>query len=282
MDIKLTNLQYTYRKGHTRAIDSINAQIGPGIHLLLGENGAGKTTLLHLIDGLLKPTQGECRVDEGKTCLRLPSLMSHMIFLGPTTQFPALTINEMSRIHAQFYPNFSPEMLTENMANFGMTGNEKLKNLSMGNRQKAAVAYVLSLRTGIILLDEPATGLDIESKQALQQMIARCVEPDQTVIISTHNISDLRNLYDGVIVLSHGKLLLADTTDSILERISFTVTPDKPADAFYCEPRLDRFHSIVPNRNNDISSDIDYRLLYMALHQNDNSELRQTLNNEIS
>lgn len=280
MEIQLKDLRFSYRKSHTAAIDGISATISPGIHLLLGENGAGKTTLLHLIDGLLFPTAGECRVDGGEPRLRLPSISSCMIFYGPDTQLPAASINEMVRIHSGFYPHFSPEMLAENLKAFGMTGAERLKNLSMGNRQKAAVAYMLALRTEIVLLDEPATGLDIESKEALQQMIARCVEPDQTVIVSTHNIADLRHLYDGVMVLSHGRLLLADSTDFILSRLVFTVSPVPPVDAIYCEPRLDRYHSISENADGEPCSDIDYRLLYMALHRPDNSRILNALRHE--
>ncbi len=273
MEIALKDLRYHYRSGREDALDGISAAISPGIHLLLGENGAGKTTLLHIIDGLLFPTGGECRIDGAPTSWRLPSILSQTAFLAPGMEFPAATIDELARIHAQFYPRFSPEMLAENLARFGLKSSDRLRRLSMGSRQKAAVAYILSLRTPVVLLDEPATGLDIESKQTLQQMIAACVEPDQTIIVSTHNIADLQNLYDGVMILNHGRMMLCESTDNVLERIAFTVSATTPDDAIFSEMRMGRCHSIVPNPSGSICSDIDYRLLYLALHRPEISPL---------
>lgn len=196
-------------------------------------------------------------------------------------ELPALTINEMVKIHAQFYPSFSPETLASNLREFGMDGSEKLKRLSMGNRQKATVAYILSLKTPVVLLDEPATGLDIDSKQTLQQMIARCVDPEQTVIVSTHNFADLQHLYDGVIILNHGKLQLAASTDVILERVAFTITTELPENPLYSEQRLGRHHAIVMNPEGRICSDIDYKLLYSAIHNSQvNALLIELLNDE--
>ncbi|MDE7388170.1 MAG: ABC transporter ATP-binding protein [Muribaculaceae bacterium] len=268
MTIELTDLHYRYRRSAADAIDGITATIGPGIHLLLGENGAGKTTLLHLIDGLLFPTSGQCTADGGPTRLRLPSVTSRVAFLGAGMPLPALTIREMTRIHAPFYPRFSAEMLAENLAAFGIGIDQKLSAMSMGTKQKAAVAYMLALRTEILLLDEPATGLDIASKQALQKMIARCVDPDQTVIVSTHNIADLEYLYDGVTVIRHGRLLLSAATDAILSRIRFVSSPVPPAEALYCESGMGGFRAIVPNADGADSA-MDYRLLYSALHKSE-------------
>lgn len=168
--IVLNNLTYRYRKG-AEALTDVSASIGPGIHLLLGENGAGKTTLLHVMAGLLYPSSGECLIDGEDASRRLPSELSRMFFLGDNMPFPAKTINEMSRIHAVFYPGFDPVQLQENLKSFGLTGDEPIAKMSLGNRHKSQVAYALALRTDILLLDEPANGLDISAKQALQSML---------------------------------------------------------------------------------------------------------------
>lgn len=268
MLIQLKDAVVRYGRKKPAALDGITAVIGPGIHLLLGENGAGKTTLLHLIDGLRFPSSGCCLADGTDTRLRRPDITSRVCFLGDDMQFPAKTINEMVRIHAPFYPRFSAEMLAENLGTFALDGSEKLRSLSLGNRRKAMVAYMLSLRAEVILLDEPANGLDIESKIALQQMIARCIDDTQTVIVSTHTIDDLRNLFDGVIVLRHGRLQLASPIDRILRRVSFVTAAEPAGHAFHCEQRLGRWHCIVPN-NGGADTDIDFRLLYTALHNPD-------------
>jgi len=267
MEITFTDLSFRYGgKRSPLALDGINAVIGPGIHLLLGENGAGKTTLLHLIDGLLFPGSGKCLIDGGPTQYRLPSVLSKVFYLGAGMPLPAATIGQLAEVHGQFYPTLSTEMLDENLRDFGLDPTQKLDNMSMGTRQKAAVAYALALRTNILLLDEPATGLSIRSKQKLLRMLARCIEPEQTVIIATHNIADMQNLYESLMVLDHGRLMLSMPTDEILQRIAFVRTTGSPVDgALYSTTSIDGRHSIVAN-DGSIDSEIDYQLLYSALH----------------
>lgn len=267
MEISLKQLTYRYGgKKATPALDGINAEVGTGIHLLLGENGAGKTTLLHLIDGLLTPSEGKCLINGGPTGNRLPSVLSKVFYLGAGMPLPAVSIAQMVKIHASFYPTFSADTLQQSLADFGIDPNDRLSKMSMGTRQKAAVAYALALHTPILLLDEPATGLDIQSKQKLQTMLARCTEPDQTVIISTHNIADLQNLYDSLMVLRHGRLLMAAGIDHILERIAFvnSVNADG-SDALYSAQRLGTTRCIVAN-DGSLETDIDFQLLYLALN----------------
>lgn len=265
--IILNNLTYVYRKG-AEALSNASASIGGGIYLLLGENGAGKTTLLHIIAGLLYPSKGECELDGSPVSARQPETMRRIFFLGDNMKFPFISIEEMVKCHAVFYPTFDAEMLQRNLERFGMTGRERLSKLSLGNRHKAQLAYALSLRTEVLLFDEPANGLDIPSRQQLQTMIAECVNEEQTVIVSTHIVSDLRNLYDGVLVLSCGKLLLADTADSLLGRVSFTVTSVPPVNPLYMERRFNQFHAIQRVDDAEESADIDYELLFNALHHN--------------
>lgn len=265
MNIDLDGLTFGYDR-HSTAIDDISAGIGPGIHLLLGENGAGKTTLLHLIDGLLYPRSGECLIDRTPTKFRLPSILSKVAFLADNMGFPAATINATARCHSRFYPNFDPELLAANLQRFGLTGDEKLKKLSLGNRHKSQLAYFIALRPSILLLAELANGLDIESRQELQRMLAESVDEEQTVIVSTHTFSDLQNLYDSVIILSHGRLRLAASIERILNRVAFvSSTVPHPDTMIYFEPRLGRTHGIVRVEDADTATDIDYALLYNAV-----------------
>lgn len=272
MEISLQNLSFRYGgKRSPLALNGIDAVVGPGTHLLLGENGAGKTTLLHLIDGLLKPSDGKCLIDGTPTHVRLPSVLSRIFYLGAGMSLPASSIEQLVKIHAQFYPDFSAELLDENLRGFGINAKQKLTAMSMGTRQKASVAYALALRTPILLLDEPATGLDIQSKQKLQRMLARCIEPERTVIVSTHNIADLQNLYDSLLILRKGRMLLTMGVDDILERIAFVSTITTPhAEALYTSPSIGANRCIVAN-DGSITSDIDYQLLYLALNNPDSS-----------
>ncbi len=274
--IELTNLTYSYYRG-VPAIDNASAVISPGIHLLLGENGAGKTTLLRIIAGLLIPQDGSCTIENEDVKLRLPSTLRHVFMLPDTIELPTRTINEFAKIHSRFYPNFSAEVLTENLSDFGFTGDEDFAKLSLGMRHKAIVAYAISLRTDILLLDEPANGLDITSKKALRNMIARCTSEEQTVIISTHTVSDLKELYDGLIVLSKGKILVCRPTWEISERIACIDTPIPPVERLFMEQSLGMFHSIIPN-DEGLTTDLNYHLLYMALMSPSRDSILEIIN----
>lgn len=264
MTIELKDLNYRYKSSkHNFAIQDINAVINPGIHLLLGENGAGKTTLLHLIAGLLTPTSGECLIDGAKTCYRLPSIQSKIFISGVNIDFPMRSIKEMEAVHAPFYPTFDTKLLHDNLAAFGIDASTPLSQLSTGNAQKAKIAYALALRTPILLLDEPANGLDIESKHLLRTMIAKSVSEEQTVIISTHSVRDLENFYDGVIDICNGKLQYALSIDHILERIDFGIADSVPENAIYSEPWIGSFRFVLAKANQEWT-DIDFEMLYMA------------------
>lgn len=278
MNIELQDLGFRYPKSATSALNAVSAVISPGMHLLLGENGAGKTTLLHLIGGLLFPTVGRCSVDGCDTKLRLPSVNSHIFFTGVGVDYPARSINEMAKIHGRFYPTFSMSQLRENLESFNLSGNEKLVSLSLGNAQKAKIAYALALNTDILLLDEPANGLDIESKRIMQKLIADRTQPHQTVIVSTHTVADLEHLYDGVIDLRGGSLLYALSVDEIISRLRFVVADSVPENVIYSEMRVGRYHCIMPNLTGAYT-DPDYQLLYMAMRTPGASDIVYSLLN---
>lgn len=278
--ITLDNLTYIYRKSNTPAIDSARAEIGPGIHLLLGENGAGKTTLLHIMAGLLTPTSGECLFDGFPPSLRLPEVMSRIFFMSDNVNFPGMNINNFAENHSPFYPNFDRELLRSNLEAFGMDGSEPFKKMSMGTRRKAQLAYALALRTDLLLLDEPTNGLDITAKQALQQMLAKCISEEQTVIVSTHTVWDLLYLYDGVAVLSRGHMLAAMPTWKITERLAFNTSQLPPLSPLYCEQQLGLFRSITP-ANPEKPTDIDFTLLYNALQSPAQSIIIEHLNSPV-
>ena len=122
--------------------------------------------------------------------------MRRVFLVSDEMQFPFKTIDEMVRYHSVFYPSFDPEMLHRNLETFGMTGREPIDSFSLGNRKKAFLAYAFALKTEILLLDEPANGLDISSKQQTLNMMAECVDESQTVILSTHTVADFQQLFE--------------------------------------------------------------------------------------
>lgn len=265
--IELKNLSFRY--GHSFfALRDINATIPSGIHLLLGENGAGKTTLLQVIGGLLFPTIGECLIDGRDVASRRPEVMERIFFMPEDCVFPAKTINAFASMHSQFYPTFNADDLGRNLADFGMTGDEPVAGLSLGMRKRANLAYVLALHCPVTLLDEPANGLDINAKKSLRQMIMRNCGDEQTIIVSTHTVWDLEQLFDGVIVLRQGSMILSKAVYDIAERLSFVTSPGHYPGAWYEEVSMAGYRSIASRNENDPETDVDFNLLYSALMGN--------------
>jgi ABC-2 type transport system ATP-binding protein len=276
MILKFENATFCY-KGKKEAVSSVTAEINPGIHLMVGENGAGKTTLLHMACGLLRPQLGLVTIDGTAVGVRSPRVMNRLFILVDDPIFPAKSINDCVKYHACFYPNFSREILDDCLQQFGLTGDEPLERLSLGNRKKSMLAYCLALKTELLLLDEPSNGLDINSKKTLQRLLATHIDDSQTVIVSTHTTADLHNLYSGLIVIHHGRLLLALPVTEITSRLAFVVGPRAHDNALYAEPAADGTHSVIPNANG-LETDIDFELLYSALTTANPQQILSILN----
>lgn len=264
--ITLKDTSYSYTRHGFPAVAHVNAEIGPGVFLLLGENGAGKTTLLNLLAGLLIPTEGECLLDGAEIARRKPSTASRIAMLEAEPTTPFRDIENLVKYHSPFYPCFDPTMLRASLAEFGISATQKFSSMSPGMRQKTLVSYFLSLNTSLLLLDEPVNGLDIESKELLQRLIAQCSCEDRTIIISTHTISDLSTVYDGVMVMKSGRLMLSASTEAILKKIRFVSAYTEATGAIYSELRAGLVRSIVPATAGGCSEDLDFHLLYKALH----------------
>ena len=261
--IDIKNLSFNYNKGY-KELDNINANLGTGVHLLLGENGAGKTTLLHVIAGLLFAKEGSCSIDGNDISLRNPSDMSKVFFMPEDITFPAKSINDFAKIHSPFYPTFSEELFRQNLDIFHLTGDEPLSSLSLGNRKKANLAYVMALGSDVLLLDEPTNGLDINAKKELLKIMVGSLREDQTVIVSTHTVWDLKNLFESVMMLRRGNLLLSMSTEEISSKLAFMASTTPSANALYLEQDMNGFRLIEKNIDG-IETEINFSLIYSAL-----------------
>ena len=264
--IDIKNLSFNYNKGY-KALDNINANLGAGVHLLLGENGAGKTTLLHVIAGLLFAKEGSCSIDGNDISLRRPCDMSKVFFMPEDITFPAKNINDFAKIHSQFYPTFNEEIFRQNLEIFHLTGNESFSSLSLGNRKKANLAYVMALGTDVLLLDEPTNGLDINAKKELLKIMVGSLREDQTVIVSTHTVWDLKNLFESVMMLRRGNLLLSMSTEEIGSKLSFMASTAPSPNALYIEQDMNGFRWIEKNIDGN-ETEINFSLIYSALMSN--------------
>ena len=264
--VSLKDIEFSYRKHELPALTRITAEIGPGVHLLAGEKGAGKTTLLHLIAGIRKPSSGECLINDEAASSDSPSKMARTFMLEENMFFPGPNIRSFAKRHSKFYPNFSQERFEENLHEFGLTGYEAFKSQSLGNRKKAQLSYVLALGVDVILLDEPTNALDIQSKEVLRRLLAGTLRDDQTVIVATHTVSELENVFDGAIMITRSRLLFAGTDEAVSHRLAFRVTRMPLDSALYSEIQVGRVLGIYHAIEEEGLTRTDWRLLYSALH----------------
>lgn len=275
--ITLCDASYSYPK-KTDALTGITCEVHPGIHLLMGANGTGKTTLLHLMAGLRYPTSGVCLLNGEELRLRRPSQLCRVQYFSPDMDFPESSVEKMVSRHAPFFPRFDAAMLSRNLAAFGIDPRRKFTSLSYGNAIKARLAYMLALRCEVLLLDEPTVGLDFDGRGQFGRLLMECVDEDQTVVVSTHSLSEFEPLYDSVMFLRDGHLLLQASFGKISRRVMSVVTATPPADAIYSEMRMGRCHSIVPAGEDDMDSAPDCTLLYNALSSTSADELLRVIN----
>lgn len=262
--ICIKDLSFRYSKSLRPALDDINAEISDGIQLLAGPNGSGKSTLLKCISGLLIPRSGSVTVDGRPASSTLPSHKCRMFMCDDNLRLTETTILKFADVHSVFYPDFSMDSLMSNLEAFGLTGNETLRNLSLGNRKKCILAYALSLNVKTLLLDEPTNGLDIESKDTLRRILAEASDENRTIIISTHNVGEFKNLYDGLIAISKGNVILSASADKIYDILNFEVSHLKNPDALYSELSINGYISVTESSEESLS-EIDWEILYKAL-----------------
>ena len=269
--IKFEQVAFGYRSG--RLFDGLDLDLRQGaIYGLLGKNGAGKSTLLKLMTGLLFPRSGEITVLGRVPQRREPGFLSQVFFLPEEFDLPRMTMAQYARVYGCFYPNFSQEQLTALLAEFEVPVAQNLHQMSFGQKKKAAIAFAIACNTPLLLMDEPTNGLDIPSKGAFRRIIAAAADSGRTIMISTHQVRDLDQLIDAVVVLDSSEILLNATTREVAQRLQFTHL-NETDEALYAEQTIHGRWGVRLNPTAE-ESPIDMELLFNAALAN-----RQTFKN---
>lgn len=220
--IEINHLEFGYSNSKTLFRDLSLAVPSGHISGLLGKNGEGKTTLLKLLDAQLLRWEGNMNVMGEDPTKRRVSYLSDVYYLPEIITAPkGCTIHRYFKALSGFYPNFSQAIADEAMEGFGLTYDMKMDKLSQGQQKKAAISFALSLGTRLLLMDEPTNGLDIPGKSVLRRLLAKHISEDRTVIISTHQVRDLEQIIDHIIVMQDNDVVFSRTTDEIMSRLTF-------------------------------------------------------------
>ncbi|MGE5679730.1 MAG: ATP-binding cassette domain-containing protein [Bacillota bacterium] len=213
-------LYFSYRKSEP-LIENMNISLKPGnIYGLLGRNGAGKTTLLKLISGLLLPEFGCCSFRSNDVSSRSSKLLKEIYFLPEHSYLPPLKASEYLKIYSSFYPGFDKERFYEFLDSFEIPASGKLTGLSFGQKKKFSIAFALASNTSLLLLDEPTNGLDIPAKSIFRKLVASSISEEKIFIVSTHQVKEMKNLIDPILIIDNGKIVFNEPVSEIEKRFT--------------------------------------------------------------
>ena len=214
------------RFGSLTAVDRVSFSVQRGeIFGILGPNGAGKTTTLEIIEGLQPPTQGTVTV-LGLDVLRHPAQVKAKIGvqLQSSAYFDYLTLREILSLLSSFYPKrVAPSDLLERV---GLLDKARsyVNQLSGGQKQRFTVAASLVNDPELVILDEPTTGLDPQSRRNLWGLIREIHQRNGTVVLTTHYMEEAEALCDRLAIMDRGRLVAVDTPENLIDQLEATYT----------------------------------------------------------
>lgn len=215
MALEINNVTFGYNKVKN-VLENFSLKYDePGIYGLLGKNGTGKSTLLYLIMGLLRPKFGTVTIDGIQASERRPEILNDMFIVPEEYDLPSISLKKFVSRIKPFYPRFDEELLHHLLEGFEMPSEINLGALSMGQKKKVYMCVALAAKTRYLLMDEPTNGLDIPSKSQFRKIVAGSTDPDQTVIISTHQVRDVELLLDHVTMIETNQVLLHCKMDEL-------------------------------------------------------------------
>jgi ABC-2 type transport system ATP-binding protein len=169
-----------------------------------------------------------------------------------------------------FYPNYDENLFHELCKEMEVDPTRKFAELSFGQQKKCLIATALALNTDYLLLDEPTNGLDIPSKTLFRQVIAKHATENRTIIISTHQVKDVENLIDPIVILNSNAVLLDASVQRIQQKLFFEYGGEQRPDALYSEMQPGGFLNVVPNQTGE-ESQLNIEALFNAVLRNKNT-----------
>lgn len=235
MSITVENLTYTYSKGlpnETRALENVSFQLEPGeFAAVIGHTGSGKSTLMQQLNGLLRPDSGKITV--GEVCITDPSTKMTEVRrkVGLVFQYPEYQLFEETVAKDVAFGPKQVGMTGEELdrvveESIRLTGldYEEVKErspfeLSGGQKRRVAIAGVLAMKPEILILDEPTAGLDPSAHRDVLELIRRIHRQEHmTILLVSHNMGDVAELADRVLVMNRGKLVMNGTPAEVFSR----------------------------------------------------------------
>ena len=236
--IQIRNLTKTFAGG-TLGVSGMDLEIAPGtVYGLMGRNGAGKTTTIRLLMGLLRPDKGDARIFGEDMREASRALRAKVAYVSQSEQMPAwMTLRDLSRYVGNFYERWNKSFAEDLAIRWGISSLQPMGNLSGGEQRKAAIILALASEPEVLILDEPAAGLDPLSRRDLINEVVGVLtrHTSATILFSTHIITDLERVAEWVGILERGRLVMnrpLDELHSCFRRVQVIFPGDSPPPQF--------------------------------------------------
>lgn len=200
--------------GRKQALQNVSLHIAPGrVVGLLGSNGSGKSTLMKLVAGLLHPASGSIQVTGKRVGLETKSLVSFMPDHPLTEKW--MRVRDAIAYYRDFYADFDEEKAQEMLEFMSLGKDERVSHLSKGMNERLQLTLALSRKAKLYLLDEPIGGVDPVARGKILDAIVKFYDEDSSLIISTHLVNDIERIFDEVIFIREGKLVMHEEVEAI-------------------------------------------------------------------
>jgi ABC-2 type transport system ATP-binding protein len=238
------------RFGRFEAIEDLNLAVPEGsVFALIGANGAGKTTTIRMLMNILRPDRGEISI-LGTPAQKLAAKDFERIGYVSESQTPpaALTLQQYFGYLRRLYPGWDRDLELELAAQFDLPPTRKIRHLSHGMRLKTLLVGALAFRPKLLVLDEPLSGLDtLVRDEVVRGLLQQAV--DTTVLISSHELTEIESFTTHVAFMQNGKLLLQEAIDSLRQRfrevrvtLSAAKAPAHPLPDDWLLPQVEGHH----------------------------------------
>ena len=268
--IAFKDVCFSYRR-NVPVLSDLSLQIEPGtVCGLLGRNGVGKSTMLYLTAGLLRPRSGQVLCNGYIPSDRQVNFLNDIFIVPEEFDLPPITLDEYVRINSVFYPKFNLDLMHSILEIFALPGNINLGALSLGQKKKAFLSFALACNTSILLLDEPTNGLDITAKRMFRAAITAAMTDDKTIIISTHQVYDVENILDHVVIADNNRILLNRPMIDIQTKLRFGYTqdPELAKRALFSIPMPGGFNGVEFLDDPDRETEVNLETLFELTNSN--------------
>ena len=268
--LQVENISFSYGRRKPEVLSDFSFSLEKGrVYGLLGKNGVGKSTLLYLMCGLLTPKHGRVMYHGTDMRKRLPETLRDVFLVPEEFDLPAVSLAQFVELNSPFYPNFSKEDMMTYLHLFEMDWNIHLGGLSMGQKKKVFMSFALATHTSLLLMDEPTNGLDIMAKSQFRKFIASGMSDERTIVISTHQVRDIDNVLDHVVIMNNSCVLLDESIVRVTERLAFVESDSTvlAEEALYKLPSVQGNSLLLPNREG-VETKLNLELLFGAVLAN--------------